>query len=152
MKNKKVGLVISILFFGLALVAVYQIAVIAGLFANKDTIAETKPTHRDGNPGTDQVTLAWDVVQDATSYNVYWNDASGVKKHSGNKVSTLNNTTIIKDLKRGTLIILSLQQLMSLERAKNLRNCLLGLGNKIGYKAWRPGGFKAGRQSSAHSL
>ena len=102
MKNKKVGLVISILFFGLALVAVYQIAVIAGLFANKDTIAETKPTHRNGNPGTDQVTLAWDVVQDATSYNVYWNDASGVKRHNGNKVSTLNNSAIIKDLKCGT--------------------------------------------------
>ena len=102
MKNKKVGLVISILFFGLALVAVYQIAVIAGLFANKDTIAETKPTHRNGNLGTDQVTLAWDVVQDAKSYNVYWNDASGVKKHNGNKVSTLNNSVIIKGLKRGT--------------------------------------------------
>ena len=102
MKNKKLGLVISILFFGLALVAVYQIAVIAGLFANKDTIAETKPTHRDGNPETGQVTLAWDVVPDATAYNVYWSDSSGVKKHSGNKVSTLNNSVIIKGLKRGT--------------------------------------------------
>ncbi len=102
MKNKKLGLVISILFFGLALVAVYQIAVIAGFFENKDTATETKPTHRDGNPGTDQVTLAWDAVPDATSYNVYWNDASGVKKHNGNKVSTLNNSVIIKGLKRGT--------------------------------------------------
>ncbi len=102
MKNKKLRLVISILFFGLALVAVHEIVVIAGLFENKDTATKTRQTHRNGNPGTDQVTLAWDVVPDATSYNVYWNDASGVKKHNGNKVSTLNNSVIIKGLKRGT--------------------------------------------------
>jgi fibronectin type 3 domain-containing protein len=102
MKNKKVGFVISILFFGLALVAVYQIAVISGFFKNKDTATETRQTHRGGNPGTDQVTLAWDAVQDATSYNVYWNDASGVKRHNGRKVSTLNNSAIIKGLKHGT--------------------------------------------------
>lgn len=102
MKTKKLGLVISILFLGLALVAVYEIVVIAGFFEKKDTTTETMQTRRGGNPGTDQVTLAWDAVPDATSYNVYWSDTTGVKKHNGNIVSTLNNSAIIKGLKRGT--------------------------------------------------
>jgi fibronectin type 3 domain-containing protein len=100
--KKNAGLVISILFICLALVALYEIAVMARIFANNDTTTDTRQILRGSSPGTEQVTLIWDVVPDATSYNVYWSDSSGVKKYSGNKVSTLKNSINIDRLKHGT--------------------------------------------------
>jgi hypothetical protein len=47
------------------------------------------------------VTLAWDKVPNATSYNVYWNDSPGVTKNNGKKTSNVNSPYTIKGLKRG---------------------------------------------------
>jgi hypothetical protein len=59
-------------------------------------------TFLDDNLGTQQVTLTWDNVPNATSYNVYWSNFPGVTKRNGNKISAENNSAIIKGLKRGT--------------------------------------------------
>ena len=48
------------------------------------------------------VTLAWDNVPNATSYNVYWKDSPGVTMLNGNKISNVKNPHTIKGLKPGT--------------------------------------------------
>jgi fibronectin type 3 domain-containing protein len=55
----------------------------------------------DNNVGTKKVTLAWDVVPEATSYNVYWDKSKGFSKRDGNKISTEKNSVTITGLKRG---------------------------------------------------
>ena len=47
------------------------------------------------------VTLSWDKVPNATSYNIYWNDSPGVTKHNGEKISYVNSPYTINGLKRG---------------------------------------------------
>lgn len=59
-------------------------------------------TFLDDNLGTQQVTLTWENVPNATSYNVYWSNSPGVTKHNGIKISTPKNSATIKGLKRGT--------------------------------------------------
>ncbi|MGD9078765.1 MAG: fibronectin type III domain-containing protein [Desulfobacterales bacterium] len=48
------------------------------------------------------VTLAWDNVPNATSYNIYWKDSPGVTKLNGKKISNVKNPHTIKGLNPGT--------------------------------------------------
>jgi hypothetical protein len=48
------------------------------------------------------VTLAWDDVPSAISYNIYWNDSPGVTSLNGNKIANAKNPHTIKGLKPGT--------------------------------------------------
>ncbi|HZX47934.1 MAG TPA: Ig-like domain-containing protein, partial [Nitrospirota bacterium] len=43
--------------------------------------------------GNSQVKISWDAVPAATSYNIYWSDASGVTKTKGTKISGIINTS-----------------------------------------------------------
>ncbi len=52
-------------------------------------------------PGTRDVTLAWDNVPDATSYNIYWSDKPGVTQQNGAKIANVANPYKMKDLKKG---------------------------------------------------
>lgn len=58
--------------------------------------------HESGSSKNKDVTLAWDDVPNATSYNIYWSDSPGVTKLNGNKISNVENTYILKGLKSGT--------------------------------------------------
>jgi hypothetical protein len=68
--------------------------------------ASSKQTHRTGSydrSESGQITLAWDSVPRATSYNVYWSAAPGVNRHNSNKISNIKSTTTtIQGLKAGT--------------------------------------------------
>ena len=48
------------------------------------------------------VTLTWDNVPNATSYNIYWNDSPGVTILNGKKIANVQNPHTIKGLKPGT--------------------------------------------------
>jgi fibronectin type 3 domain-containing protein len=48
------------------------------------------------------VTLTWDNVPNATSYNIYWSDSPGVTKLNGKKISNAENPHTVKGLKPGT--------------------------------------------------
>jgi fibronectin type 3 domain-containing protein len=48
------------------------------------------------------VTLAWDNVPNAISYNIYWNDSPGVTSLNGKKIANAQNPHTIKGLKPGT--------------------------------------------------
>ena len=52
-------------------------------------------------PETRDVTLTWDDVPGATSYNIYWSDEPGVTKKNGNKISNVKNPHKITELKKG---------------------------------------------------
>ena len=47
------------------------------------------------------VTLAWDAVPNATSYNIYWRDKPGVTRNNGTKISNVKNPHKITGLKMG---------------------------------------------------
>jgi hypothetical protein len=47
------------------------------------------------------VTLSWNKVPNAASYNIYWSDSPGVTKHNGKKISYVNSPYTLKGLKRG---------------------------------------------------
>ncbi len=47
---------------------------------------------------TVQVTLQWNHVADAGSYNVYWSRFPGVTRHNGHKITNAANPIVITDL------------------------------------------------------
>ena len=101
MKNKKLNLVVGLICICLALVLVYKIMVMAGIFENKDIVSTAEQASLMGDSATGQVTLTWDKVPNATSYNVYWSVSPGVNRHNGNRISNVKNPVTITGLKRG---------------------------------------------------
>jgi lysophospholipase L1-like esterase len=78
--------------------------IIARRFSNAITYSElnSKPAINDPNPKTHDVTLSWDEMPNATSYNLYWNDSSGVTTLNGKKIPNVKNPHTIQGLKPGT--------------------------------------------------
>ena len=70
-----------------------------------DAIASSDPktalTVKASSSETRDVTLAWDDVPNATSYNIYWSDKAGVTRENGTKISNVKNPHKIKGLKKG---------------------------------------------------
>jgi predicted phage tail protein len=52
--------------------------------------------------GTNQVTISWNAVNSATSYNVYYATTSGVTKTNGTKISNATSPTVQTGLAAGT--------------------------------------------------
>jgi len=64
-------------------------------------ISDSKPTNKVSTPETQDVTLGWEDVPNAASYNIYWSDKPGVTKKNGTKISNVKNPHKIKGLKKG---------------------------------------------------
>ncbi len=77
--------------------------IIARRFSNAITSSElkAKPIVKDPTPKTHDVTLTWDELPNATSYNIYWSDKPGVTKKNGIKISNVKNPHKIVGLKKG---------------------------------------------------
>ncbi len=73
-----------------------------GLVYFKDLFDKSIQDHKSSTVETGVVTIAWPKVPNATSYNIYWNDSPGVRKHNGKKISNVKSPHTIKGLKRGT--------------------------------------------------
>jgi fibronectin type 3 domain-containing protein len=50
-----------------------------------------------------QVTLSWDKMPNAVSYNIYYGESQGVAKQKGKKIANVNTPYVIKGLKRGII-------------------------------------------------
>ena len=48
-----------------------------------------------------EITLTWDDVPYASSYNIYWSNKPGVTKKNGTKISNVKNPHKITGLKKG---------------------------------------------------
>ena len=62
---------------------------------------KTKQAVKKSTPETRDVTLGWENVPNATSYNIYWSDKPGVTKKNGTKISNVKNPHKITGLKKG---------------------------------------------------
>src|ERR1035437_6929982 len=51
------------------------------------------PTGVTATTGNGQVTISWNAVSGATSYNIYWSTTSGVTKTNGNKITNILKST-----------------------------------------------------------
>lgn len=68
------------------------------LFAEK----QASKAHATNDPGSEcQVTVTWDKVPQAVSYNIYWKDSPGVTRQNGKKIANVMNPYTIKGLERG---------------------------------------------------
>ena len=64
--------------------------------------AKAAPSEIRDNEETKQITLTWESVPGADSYNVYWGTSPGVTRHNGNKISDIKiPRTTIKGFKPG---------------------------------------------------
>jgi fibronectin type 3 domain-containing protein len=61
---------------------------------------KSRPANAD-NQETQDVTLAWDNVPNAASYNIYWSDKPGVTRQNGTKIADVQNPYKMKGLKKG---------------------------------------------------
>jgi fibronectin type 3 domain-containing protein len=69
-----------------------------GLFAEN----QASKAHTTNDPGSEgQVTVTWDNVPQAVSYNIYWKDSPGVTRQNGKKIANVMNPYTIKGLERG---------------------------------------------------
>jgi len=60
------------------------------------------PSHVAALGGSNQVTVSWDGVSGATSYNIYWSTTSGVTKTNGTKISSVKSPYVQTGLTAGT--------------------------------------------------
>lgn len=60
------------------------------------------PTNIAVVPGNGEVNIDWQVVANATSYNVYWSSVSGVSKISGRKIENVKPKQSLSKLSNGT--------------------------------------------------
>ena len=77
--------------------------VIAQRFSNAivSSELEVKPTVKNATTKKQAVTLAWDDIPNAISYNIYWRNKPGVTKNNGTKISNVRNPHKIVGLKKG---------------------------------------------------
>ncbi len=87
--------------------------------------SNTKPTVKATTPETRDVTLAWDDVPNATSYNIYWSDKPGVTKKSGTKISNVKNPHKLTGLKRGGKILFYCSSRQCFRRKQRIRRILI---------------------------
>jgi len=73
--------------------------------AIKKTVPTASQKSKQASPSnatdTRDVTLAWDDVPGATSYNIYWSDKPGVNRRNGTKISNVKNPHKLNDLMKG---------------------------------------------------
>ena len=60
------------------------------------------PTGLTATGGTNQVTISWPAVIGATSYNLYWSDASGVTTSTGTQVVGVTSPAVLTSLADNT--------------------------------------------------
>jgi predicted phage tail protein len=74
----------------------------AGAVKSKETRKQSTPEQPASTVGSGKVTLTWDNVANATSYNIYWSNKKGVTKHNGTRISNVKNPHTITGLKKGS--------------------------------------------------
>jgi len=65
------------------------------------SFSDSKPAAKSFIAEKRDVTLGWDEVPNATSYNIYWSDKPGVTRDSGTKIPNVRNPHKITGLKKG---------------------------------------------------
>ena len=53
-------------------------------------------------PGNGAVTITWDALASATSYNIYYSELTGVTKATGTKIAGVTSPFVVTNLLNGT--------------------------------------------------
>jgi hypothetical protein len=72
------------------------------VFELNGTAPSSAPTGVTAVPADGQVTISWDAVPEATSYNLYWSTASPVTQATGTLISGVTSAYLHDDLTNGT--------------------------------------------------
>ena len=72
------------------------------IVATEPGVAPSAPIGVTPTTGDGEVTISWDRVTDATSYNIYWSTSQGVTKDTGTKISTFSSPYTHTGLTNGT--------------------------------------------------
>ena len=67
-----------------------------------DTTAPSAPTGVAATAGDGQVSISWNSVSGATSYNIYWSTTTGITKTTGTKISNATSPYTHTSLTNGT--------------------------------------------------
>jgi fibronectin type 3 domain-containing protein len=78
------------------------VTVPAAAVKSKDAQKQSTPKQPAPTVGYGKVTLTWDNVSNATSYNIYWSNKKGVTKHNGTKISNVKNPHTVTGLEKGS--------------------------------------------------
>jgi fibronectin type 3 domain-containing protein len=73
----------------------------AGVVKSIEAREQSTPKQPAPNVDDGKVTLTWDNVSNATSYNIYWSNKKGVTKRNGTRISNVQNPHTITGLKKG---------------------------------------------------
>jgi predicted phage tail protein len=79
----------------------FPLAIIISVFLFSSACVNKTTKDDSATPIILDVTLAWNDVPDATSYNIYWSDKPGVNKKNGTKISNVKNPYKMTGLKKG---------------------------------------------------
>jgi fibronectin type 3 domain-containing protein len=101
MRNKKVLFGLIVFCFFIAALSVREILITSGYWDKMKISILTKQTKLGDKLVDTQVTLTWDNVPGAKSYNLYWSETQGVTKKNGKKISYVSNPYTFAGLKRG---------------------------------------------------
>jgi predicted phage tail protein len=74
----------------------------AGAVKSKESRKQSTPEQPASTVGSGKVTLTWDNVANATSYNIYWSNKKGITQHNGTRISNVKNPHTITGLKKGS--------------------------------------------------
>jgi fibronectin type 3 domain-containing protein len=74
----------------------------AGAVNSKEARKQSTPEQPASAVGSGKVTLAWDNVANANSYNIYWSNKKGATKRNGTRISDVKNPHTITGLKKGS--------------------------------------------------
>ena len=77
-------------------------AVSGEVVKSKDARKQTTANQPASTVGYGKVTLTWDNVSNATSFNIYWSNKKGVTKRNGTRISNAKNPHTITGLKMGS--------------------------------------------------
>ena len=86
----------------------------------KELASHLEPTRKPSTPVISDVTLGWNDVSNATSYNIYYSDKPEVTKKNGIKISNVKNPHKMTGLEKSTILV----------KAENLKKSLVSLGNE----------------------
>ena len=81
--------------------AAKAVTVPAAVVKSKDAQKQSTAKQPAPTVGYGKVTLTWDNVSNATSYNIYWSNKKGVTKHNGTKISNVKNPHTVTGLEKG---------------------------------------------------
>jgi predicted phage tail protein len=82
--------------------AAKTVTVPAAVVKSKDAQKQSTPKQPAPTMGYGKVTLTWDNVSNATSYNIYWSNKKGVTKRNATKISNVKNPHTVTGLEKGS--------------------------------------------------